>query len=266
MQLDKQQQLINQDPKHRRDENLRYVVENPVFVEMPDYVRKIRNNLILISVIGLAVEVGGLGVVTGNERAATFAGVSLTGLTDYKISVALFLVTLYQAIHFIWCSIDGWREWRIRCSGIALAFVQSKKSTSPMPPYKSLMLWLTGQVDRAEILSAEVEVLQKKLDSIAMLDDEARAAVSRHVSGADYVQPLTELMVKKFELARSGLSFAADGTLHDAINAYEQFHLRFLNSQNKRWLLFEFLMPVGLAALALILLAQDILYFWLSTI
>ena len=91
----------------------------PFAIDFSESVRTMRTHLLIGSTIGLAAVFMGLKI---KPDSAVF-GLQFEGLTDAKITWLLLLVNVYLFIHFLWCSIDAFQEWKIRLTGSKVAFV-----------------------------------------------------------------------------------------------------------------------------------------------
>jgi hypothetical protein len=93
------------------------VLGEPAFAEFSDNAWKIRTNLILASVISIAVVFGDLHI----EPDSQILGLKFKGLTDAVLTNGLIAVVSYLLLHFVWTAIDALLEWRLRVTGTRVA-------------------------------------------------------------------------------------------------------------------------------------------------
>ena len=75
----------------------------PIFAELSDNAWKIRTNLIVVSVISIALVFASLHIDPGS----TFLGLKFSGLTDSLVRAGLFWITMCLMIHFLWTAWDN---------------------------------------------------------------------------------------------------------------------------------------------------------------
>lgn len=234
--------------KKRKD--AAYVLSNPVFLEVSEPIRKIRSNLLIISVISIFAILMGLEITP----TLTIAGVELTGLTEYKISAGLAIVTAYMLIHFVWCSWDGFQEWRIRCSGVNIAFTDTPPPKAD-PRQLSLMSWWTAQVSHVARLQDETEQAYAQFEkTIATFEQEPPDTKALHAMKENFHRYSSGMM----QLYKTGVSTANEKSLREQLERFDLFYKSFHVSQNLRWILFEVGVPVLLALIAFFLLLSDL--------
>lgn len=83
------------------------ILGEPFAMDFSDYVRKIRNTLIITSIISVALLLGGLRIAPES----TFLGLKFTGLNNELILRTLFFLNAYTFTHFFWSSINHFQEW-----------------------------------------------------------------------------------------------------------------------------------------------------------
>src|SRR5690242_8280755 len=89
------------------------ILGEPAAAEFSDAVWRIRNHLMIASVIAIAVVLGDLHIDPGS----TIVGLKFSGLNDRVLRGALLLVESYLLIHFLWAAFDGVLAWRLRVTG-----------------------------------------------------------------------------------------------------------------------------------------------------
>lgn len=232
----------------------------PVLPELPDSVWKVRTNLIIASVISIAVALADLRIDPGS----TFLGLRFTGLTDHLVRTLLFIITVYLLIHFLWAALDAFLEWRLRITGTRLAFVTAgtwanHHADYPNDPRQStLYSWWVFEAKRIGNLSSNLSTLQ---DLLQNLNSDLRSEYTSGASDLNIVnnacRPLGEAREAIAKLERS-IGEAAKtinaARIPSSLKRFDNWFHLFLRSQNLRWFVIDVLVPVGLAGVALYVL------------
>lgn len=240
--------------KNRQDAE--FILKNPVFLEVSEPIRKMRSNLMIVSVVAIFSISMGLGVAA----TSSISGIQFTGLTDTKISTGLLLVTSYMLIHFVWSSWDGFQEWRVRCSGVALAFPDVHGLKDADPRQVSLMTWWTAQVNNLantqDSARRSLELFEKTIETLDLNPDVAKEANRK--AGHDMIANFLAYSSSMMQLYKMGVSEANEKNLREQLGRFELIFKRFQVSQNWRWIIVEFLIPVVLGTVAIGVLLTDL--------
>ncbi|CAI3787469.1 hypothetical protein AHFPHNDE_01133 [Pseudomonas sp. MM227] len=237
----------------KSNDEIAKVLGSPVGFDISETASKLRRNLLLVSVVVIALIVGD--VQPGSE--VSVFGIKLTGLTSYKIMVGLWVLLAYNLIHYLWYCYELYSEWALRITGTRLAFVTGGKygklgADYPDDPRQSTLYtwWLqqsTSMVSYNELLyrvDNSIQNFSKHTDRLQALDMTTAGTVSTSIQG----------MRDTLEQARNCLA-SVEAVLTDARvpESLQRFDNRFkmlLKSQNLRLVLVEVAMPIGLALIA----------------
>lgn len=119
--------------KKSNSEKVEKALGEPIAAGFDDYTKKLRNNLFLISVVGIALTLGNLELAAGSS----FLGLRFHGLTNSTVVTTLFIINFYMLIHFLWCGYDSILAWWVRITGTRLAFVTTGKLAAEDADYPS---------------------------------------------------------------------------------------------------------------------------------
>lgn len=184
----------------------------------------------------------------------TVFGVQLQGLSNEVIGWCLLWVVLYLWIHFVWLASDALQEWRLRQTGTRVTTASAARwgtsnEDSPGDPRQStLYTWWREQA--------------KHLGHSKKLADDARAVISPWIEQGLPGEIDDQIKARLLTLATN--IAVLDGTIKHAVTVLESHrpavslarfdaaYRRFARSQNLRWVMIEFGLPlvVGAAGLA----------------
>ncbi|WP_064116724.1 hypothetical protein [Pseudomonas fluorescens] len=231
---------------------------SPVDFESSDEAKKIKRNLLTISVIVIALI---LGEITASDKISLF-GVSLEGVTPQKLMSGLGLFLIYNFLHYIWFCFDLFGEWSIRITGTRSAFITagmfaSKDCDYPSDPKQS-SLYNWWRSERHGLIKTERRI--EDAEEIAKYLDEVRTPPPNKSFGDLRIDSHLgeQALTKEINSIRSDLQEIKK--LLDAPRitvSLRRFDKRFellLRSQNLKVLLFELLLPNLIAAFAVLLL------------
>lgn len=241
-------------------EEVAKVLGEPAFAEFPENVWKIRTNLIVTSVITIAVVFGDLHI----EPDSQIFGLKFKGLSDTLLTDGLIAVVIYLLVHFLWASMDSLLEWRLRVTGTRVAFVTTARIASEYADYPSdarqstLYNWWKDQAREFGDITEQLVKLE------ARLQEWETQLKSKFTEGADAmnitsaVVPIEkvceDIMRLRSEIA-SASAAVASARIPFSLARFDAWFALFLRSQNLRWLLIDFLAPVlvGFYAICLLL-------------
>lgn len=233
------------------------VLGEPVASDFTDYVRKIRNNLIFLSVVSIGICLANLTISTDS----TFLGLKFIGLQNQNIIKALFLLNAYFLIHFIWCSIDHLLEWRLRVTGTRVAFITAATYTSELGDYPtdprqtSLYHWWKNEAKKINSFTEPLDSIHTKLTD---WEKKVNAALGSSVPELNNVivpirQVLEEITKLNDSIVAAEKILTSD-RIPASLNRFDNWFSFFLRSQNLRWLIIELLMPIFVGLYSLLLL------------
>lgn len=192
-------------------------------------------------------------------HAGPLYGLKFTGLDDGLFLTVLFGTTVYLAVHFVWSSIDAFSEWLLRITGSRVAFVTgaffgNKHVDYPSDPRQSTLLnWWRGQ-------ALSIGIVEQKINEVIALVDTTAKSVAALGEGHDTAKLKRQVENNRNELIDiKGKIEAIKNTLASeripaSLATFESWFSLFLRSQNLRWLLIDFLLPMVLAGFAILLL------------
>lgn len=235
------------------------VLGEPVFLELTENAWKIRTNLILASVISVAVVFGDLHL----EPDSQILGLKFNGLSDTILTNGLIALVAYLLLHFLWTSVDALLEWRLRITGTRVAFVTTarladKHGDYPSNPRQSTLYnWWKDEVRQLENFGATVQDMDKRLSE---LESEMKAKFSQGADAINITNAISPVVALRGELAKFKRALEDVGAsingarIPASLKRFDSWFGLFLRSQNLRWLLVDFLAPVLVGGYALFLL------------
>jgi len=249
----------------RDDDNMIKEVEEalgkPVLCDLSDKAWRVRTNLIIASVVSIAMVLGGLHIKPGSS----VLGLQFDGLTDDLVRNILFWITLYLLLHFVWNSIDNFLEWRLRITGTRLAFVTTAIVASdhgdyPSDPRQStLYSWWQYQANKIGNIVLKTSEIEKSLDELNnKLNDNNVKSTNPNIAGA-CIPTLVETRDGVHRLVGAIESVAETvkaARIPISLKRFDNWFGLFLRSQNLRWLVIDFSVPIFIAASALFLLTR----------
>lgn len=242
-------------------EDVDKVLSVPVMPEQTDTERKLKNNLIIFSVISLFMIYGDLSISSDSR----FMGLRFDGLNQNKIYAASFVFIFYAAVHYFWYIKDSFTGWRLRCTAISELRparwgsplgeknLEDKNNNTLYHWWNYTKKYIDDRFIINDILVNSIEKLETKIndDKIVvegiLFQDGFQSTIDAINSSAESLEKLRDtLSTEPFTVA---------------LPRFNNSFRHFLISQNIRWVLFECIVPFGLALLAMCLLFDDVLFF-----
>lgn len=233
----------------------------PVMAEFPEATSKIRLNLMVVSLITIAVIMLDVKVSPTN----TLLGVTFEGLTTATLKVCLLLVNVYMFVHFLWCAADYLQNWRLRITGTNVGFrfspVWNTHGTDhpPDPQQSTLYNWWRDQSVVFKNMTEVVSRLQANIDKLA--------AAPAHHGAAEAAQPNNSIasQIEAFKLDMNTVAQQLEvtrGIMEDqriaaSLKRFDSAFSLFLRSQNLRWLVVEAGFPLLLGGCSIFLLVAE---------
>lgn len=109
------------------------VLGEPFATELSEVGWKVRNHLFISSIISIIYVLAKLHI----EPDSTLLGLKFSGLNDQVLQWGLLGINIYFTSHFIWLSVDGFIEWRLRITGTRQAFITAGTFGSEDADYTS---------------------------------------------------------------------------------------------------------------------------------
>lgn len=243
-------------------EDVDKVLSVPIMPEQTDTERKLKNNLIIFSVISLFMYYGDLKIKPDSR----FMGLMFDGLNQSKIYAALFVFIVYAFIHYLWYMKDSFSCWCIRCTAISELRpsrwgsrlgeerLENKNNNTLYHWWNYTKQYIHDGYLINDALIKTIESLESKLqnEEIAadgvLLRDELKSTRELLGSSAADLSDLSDtLSTEAFTVA---------------LPRFNRAFSYFLISQNIRWAIFECMVPFGLGLYALFLLADEFILFF----
>ncbi|CAH6933437.1 conserved membrane hypothetical protein [Vibrio chagasii] len=245
-------------------EKVQKALGEPVTAELSDYARKIRNNLMMLSVVTIALTLGGLEL----DTSSSIVGLKFKNLDSRSMFLGLLAINAYMLVHFIWVSIDAFQEWGLRVSGTKLAFITTAKLSSEYGDYpsdprqSSLYQWWAEQANSIGSISELLDTLNKKLET---LENDVRNGLEEkgeHSTNiANSCASIGRLSKSIHDLQR-GIRVAEETISSQRIpvslKRYDSRFKLFLKTQNLRWLVLELGLPILMGFIAIVLLIKQL--------
>ncbi|MCH7958930.1 MAG: hypothetical protein IID08_02295 [Candidatus Hydrogenedentes bacterium] len=237
------------------------VLGEPVICEFDAKTQRIRTNLFLFCLISIVYVVGGLRI----DADSSVLGFKFEGLDDALFRYSFLAAIVYLAIHFFWCAFDNFMEWRLRITGTRVAFITAGKWVSegsdyPEDPRQSTLYnWWKDQVKSISGIHEAIDDIGNTFDIVnaeieKVRDDGQTLNIKNVIQGQSEIRK--ELVSLKSTVENVGKTISAD-RIPASLERFDNWFKYFLNSQNMRWLLIEFLFPMILAAGAILLLLYN---------
>lgn len=231
----------------------------PFAMDFPEYVRKIRNGLIITSVISVTLLLGGLHIAEDSS----FFGLKFEGLNHEHILKALFFLNAYMFIHFLWCSVDSFQEWMLRVTGtrvthITTARLAAEECDYPNDPRQSTLYnWWKDESRKISSFQEPLERIENKLKAWEETVKNALEGKEPNVLNACTSINQVAEDIRKLKSSIENASKAIESQrIPVSLKRFDSCFQLFLRSQNLRWLIVEFGFPLLLGGYALALLAN----------
>ncbi len=243
--------------KQKSIEEVEKTLGEPFVLDFSDYIRKIRSTLLAVCVVSIAIVLGGLSVDPGSS----FLGLKFNGLTSELVFKALFGVTAYLFVHFLWCSVDSFQEWLLRVTGtrtahVTVAVLASENGDYPTDPRQSTLYnWWKHEARKIGSLKEPLAKIEEKLDSWETTVKEALEGKDSNVTNSCMsIRSVAEDIAKLKKAVEQTEKSVQSQRIPVSLARFDRNYRIFLRSQNLRWLVVELGFPVLLAGFALILL------------
>lgn len=237
-------------------EEVEKILGEPFAMEFSDYVRKIRNGLIMVSVVSIGLLLAGWQI----SDDSSFLGLRFEGLTQAHLVGMLFALNTYMFVHFLWCSLDYFQEWWLRLSGTRVVYITGAKFASGQADYpddprqSTLYNWWKNE-------AGKISSMREELDDVGKVLINWEKTVRASLEGKDpnVVRACSSISEVSEKLNKLNSSIDNIGNLIGSeripvsLKRFDRnFHI-FLRSQNLRWLVVELAFPLLLGIYALLL-------------
>lgn len=236
-------------------EAIEKIMANPV-VEPNEELSKIRMRLLVVGSISFVI--GAFDLKIG--KSANVVGLTIENLGDTQVRLILIGITIYLLVHFLWGSCDAFTEWKLRRSALA----KHKGSTDDPKQLTIYRYWLDVLGDKAAVLNhvdkfrqsaAQLQQIVGDMGELSRQDTVRLEAVRSALKEASVALQGYESNKEK----TNAQIFSPNDTVSYAVQRFDATFIGFQRSQNYRWFLFEFLLPLGLGLAAVFWLALRLL-------
>ncbi|MEZ8823382.1 hypothetical protein AB6E04_03415 [Vibrio amylolyticus] len=207
------------------------------FIELSDQTIRYRRNILVSSCMAIAITAFNVGIDT--EKPVNFLGIPLTGLTIEHVKLMMFLIIIYQLIHFLWRTYDEWWVWRLK-----LTDNQEPKGNGAYDD----STWIRSVYDIGQFTFCPLEpTYEKRLEQLltqqVSFANNPKDASHQNVD----VDALANIFVEKV--------YATSGIKQDMarIDRFEKHVKGYSIQQNLRFHILEIGIPVVLSTIALVI-------------
>lgn len=230
----------------------------PAICEFQPSIQKTRSTLFFFSAVALVITLGGLNI----DQGSSFFGIKFSNLDQVLVNKMLFWVLVYLTLHFIWGSFDCFLEWRTRITGTKVAYLTASTYTSvdgdyPGDPRQSTLYnWWNNQAKQIGNLSDKADEINKNYENCLIglekkvNEDSDPNWTSFKQNSGEAVKNINNLMnaIKKAEETITSQRIPV------SLERFDNWFKLFLSSQNLRWLVIEFSLPVAMSCTSIGLL------------
>ncbi|MEW8052932.1 MAG: hypothetical protein AB2792_09490 [Candidatus Thiodiazotropha sp.] len=225
------------------------VLGEPVFIELSDYARRVKNSLVFCSILGIGLSFTSILV----SKESTIFGIRLENLNHTHILILLLLLVGYLCFHYIWVIVDNFMEWRLRITGTKTTFVTagtfgSKEADYPTDPRQSTLYnWWRQQQRTLSLLYDTI----KKIESIERkLLEDSKQYPDNAVDIQGSLMELNKELITFKQNVQQIEGVTTTERIPVSLKRFDGWYKLFLKSQNARWFLFDFLFPLALSVIA----------------
>lgn len=243
-------------------ENARKILGTPFSGDLPDNALKVRRNLFVVSLISIILIITGAKV----DPTSTLFGIKFTDLKAEHIPWGLLLLNIYFFLHYLWYAAEAFMEWRLRLTGMKVAFQTAMKFASqegdyPSDPRQSTLYnWWVAEAQRIQKLQEPINAMEKKVSNF----EDRAAGLKGDTNGLNYSQAVTMLSSIKTDIStlqrqlKSAIDTIESTRIPASLERFDGwFHLS-LRTQSLRWILIDLSLPVLLGLTANVLLVRQV--------
>lgn len=221
---------------HSHDE-IQRLLDHPVLITHDSHAKLIRAQIFFIAVSTIFLSVTEIELA----KNSSILGIQLDGLKIHHIYwISIFLLT-YQIFHFVWASMEAAYEWRARLTALATGGWGGGGTQISHEDQEN-------KIRQTTIYSYFTRVIKQDLLNL-----------TESLSGIN-----TENCGKKLDEVKKSLdsinSCLTSSRVSDALVRFDNWFIMFSKMQNYRWLLLEFMLPIALGFIAILLASIEIIY------
>lgn len=246
------------DVKKSMEAAIEKALGEPVGFDSSELANKVKRNLLLISVVVIALVV----FEVKPSPNVSIIGVSLDGVTSHKLMVGLAAFLVYSFAHYIWLCYDLFGEWSVRSSGakkgFAKRFKQENTDAEAFQDPRQLTLYSWWLIESSKLPTHQDNLQRAKKLADQLLASERILREAGDIPARLPHQNAEGHLVKAIESLWDQLSLVKSVVDNPGLRVrLDRFDRRFkslINSQNRRVLVYELIFPNALALYAFWLL------------
>lgn len=219
----------------------------PFAIEFSDYTKKSRSNLMLASVLAIALIANNLKLTADSS----LLGLKLESFSMEIIYQLLLFLCAYHLVHFTWLAWDNFLKWKLRLTGSHRihegGFADSISDNKPNPSQTTLYYWWKKEV---QTLTVQKEEINSILNLLGNNSIDTHLGVEKNVVRGDIaeinrnVQNLSNNFNKFSEILESN-------RIPASLGKFNKWFFYMHTSQSIRWILIELLLPLILGIVAI---------------
>jgi len=230
----------------------------PFLDELPDFVQKLRRNLMLVATACVIYKASGAQLASEGS----FLGIKFVGLNASAIDLSLLAVLLYHLVHFLWASSNQYTKWKLRKSGVRNRVTKLDLDQDGIPKdieHFTLYSWWANE-------SAQMAVKFESLRDVRITLRDLKQRILNVVETEE--RENSSYVLKKLEALEGRLAFLSEEKMPQPISkeeiesALKRFDRTFWGYQSSRVLRFyflEYLLPTALGVVGTGLLIAGLL-------
>lgn len=231
------------------------VLGEPVGFDVSEPALKVKNLLLGVSIILLCMVVGGISV----GKKVSFLGISLEGITAYKMVLGLSVAVFWVTGHYLWYCIELFGEWKLRVTGTRVSYQTggtfgSAEADYPSNPKQSTLYnWWRQNSHRFRSVTSAIEQVETELKVIQSKVDSALSQVElgRPPTNLGFLENLLSAVQDLKSTNEANLEFMNSNRIVCSLKRFDTCYWRVLKSQNARVLIIDVLLPLVLGCAAL---------------
>lgn len=224
----------------------------PFALEFSEYTRKVRNNLMFLSILSIVLITNNLELTSDSS----LLGLKLNTFSMDIIYNLIFLLTTYFLIHFIWLAWDYFIKWKLRLTGSNIpyegGFADEVADNKSDISQTTLYSWWLSKIQVKDNEQKNINFVVEKLGSgsintkLEHLDNsQDKNLIIREIQT---LNKNVQNLKGSFDKYHSTLS---DIRIPASLERFDKWFRYMKTSQSLRWIIIELLMPIliGISAL-----------------
>lgn len=242
-------------------EAVRKVLKEPFAGDLTESAQKIRRTLFVFSLSALLVVHFGIKV----NPESSILGLRFDGLTDDLIRQGLLLTVGYLWLHFLWCVIESFAEWRLRLTGTRVAHktvgvFSSEAGDYPDDPRQSTLYnWWADSIESGQSLREGFETAKTKFEELRQI---IAAGGDSGVVQSEFHRRINDLGSQVTRLKHDVDALAKvleSNRIPVSLERFDGWWRWMLRSQSMRWIIVDATLPLIVGATAIGYLMLDLL-------